>query len=96
MSTAITSIQVDTRPMELSHRRHLVFASFDQLDVDRTMELINDHDPILLRSQFELEKPNLFTWTYLESGPDVWRVALTKINGKHGVDTCCGACGGQG
>jgi uncharacterized protein (DUF2249 family) len=96
MSTAINPIQVDTRPMELSHRRQLVFSSFDQLDIDRTIELINDHDPIVLRSQFELEKPNLFTWTYLESGPNVWRVALTKIKGKHGVDTCCGACGGQG
>ena len=89
MSQASNSIQVDIRPMELGNRRKLVFWTFDQLGVNMTMELVNDHDPLSLRSQ-----PNLFAWTYLESGPDVWRVALTKLKGKHGVDHCCGACGG--
>ena len=96
MSPATTAIQVDTRSMEPGNRRKQVFSTFDQLGVDMTMELVNDHDPEMLRSQFELEKPNLFAWTYLENGPNVWRVALTKLKGKHGVDTCCGACGGQG
>lgn len=94
MSQTTTPIQVDTRPMEPQNRRSLVFWTFDQLGVDMTMELVNDHDPLTLRSQFELEKPNLFSWTTLESGPDVWRVAVTKLKGKHGVDHCCGACGG--
>lgn len=95
MSQATHAIQVDTRPMEPHRRRNLVFWTFDQLGVDMTMELVNDHDPISLRSQFEIEKPNLFSWAYLENGPAVWRVAVTKLKGKHGVDHCCGACGGQ-
>lgn len=94
MSPTNTAIQVDTRPMELGNRRKLVFSTFDELGVDMTMELVYDHDPLSLRSQFKIEKPNLFAWTYLESGPNVWRVALTKLKGKHGVDHCCGACGG--
>jgi uncharacterized protein (DUF2249 family) len=96
MSPATHAIQVDTRPMAPGNRRTLVFWTFDQLGVDRTMELVNDQDPLTLRRQFELEKPNLFSWAYLENGPDVWRVAVTKLKGKHGADHCCGACGGQG
>ena len=94
MPQVIHSIQVVTRPLGSHNRRSLVFSKFDQLGVDMTMVLVNDQDPLTLRNQFELEKPNLFSWTYLESGPDVWRVAVTKLKGKHGVDHCCGACGG--
>ncbi len=94
MTQTAQAIQVDTRPMASKDRRSLVFWTFDHLDTDGTMELLNDHDPVTLRSQFELEKPNLFSWEYLESGPEVWRVAVTKLKGRHGVNHCCGACGG--
>ncbi|MFZ3127679.1 MAG: DUF2249 domain-containing protein [Rhodoferax sp.] len=94
MTPVTQAVEVDTRPMPPKDRRTLVFWTFDQLGVDMTMELVNDHDPVTLRSQFELDKPNLFSWEYLESGPEVWRVAVTKLKGKHGVDHCCGACGG--
>lgn len=94
MTHTAQAIQVDTRPMASKDRRALAFMTFDQLGVDESMELLNDHDPVTLRSQFELEKPNLFSWEALESGPEVWRVAVTKLKGKHGVDSCCGACGG--
>ena len=94
MTASTNAIQIDTRSMDAGKRRSMTFAAFDQLSVDASMELVNDHDAVTLRSQFELEKPNLFSWTTLESGPEVWRVAVTKIKGKHGVDSCCGGCGG--
>ena len=94
MTASTNAIQIDTRTMDAGNRRSMAFAAFDQLSVDASMELVNDHDAVTLRSQFELEKPNLFSWTTLESGPEVWRVAVTKIKGKHGVDSCCGGCGG--
>lgn len=96
MAQTTNSIQIDTRAMAPQLRRSMAFEAFDQLDVDMSMELVNDHNILQLRSQFELEKPNLFTWNDLESGPEVWRAAITKLKGKHGVDHCCGACGGQG
>ena len=94
MTQVTQAVEVDTRPMPAKDRRTLVFWTFEQLGVDMTMELVSDQDPLTLRSQFELDKPNLFSWEYLESGPEVWRVAVTKLKGKHGVDHCCGACGG--
>jgi uncharacterized protein (DUF2249 family) len=94
MTQVTLTPQVDTRHMEARNRRTVAFSVFDQLEVGATMDVLNDQDPTTLRSQFELEKPNLFTWEHLESGPEVWRVAVTKLKGKHGVDHCCGACGG--
>ena len=94
MTPSADAIQVDTRPMTPQNRRSLVFAAFNELGVDGTLELVNDHDPITLRSQFELEKPSLFSWTYLEKGPEVWRVTLTKLEAQQSVNSCCGACGG--
>jgi uncharacterized protein (DUF2249 family) len=94
MIQSANTIQVDTRPIAPQNRRSVVFWTFDQLGVAMAMELLSDHDPIALRAQFEIEKPHLFSWEYLESGPEFWRVAVTKLKGKHGVNHCCGACGG--
>ena len=40
--------------------------------------LVNDHDPKPLRYQFEAEHAGQFTWEYLESGPEVWRVRIGR------------------
>jgi uncharacterized protein (DUF2249 family) len=29
--------------------------------------------------QFQAEMPKRFQWDYLESGPEVWRVNITKV-----------------
>ncbi|MDF2487044.1 MAG: hypothetical protein K0R46_3212, partial [Herbinix sp.] len=51
----------------------------EALQPGEIMELINDHDPRPLHYQFIMERPNTFAWEYLEEGPEVWRVAITKI-----------------
>jgi len=40
---------------------------------------VNDHDPKPLYYQLEAEYPKQFSWTYLESGPTVWRVEIGKF-----------------
>ncbi len=94
MSPSPSVIQVDTRPMSAANRPALVTWAFDQMDANMTMELLSDHDPQLLQRQFETDKVGLFSWEVLESGPEVWRIAVTKRKGQHGVSHCCGACGG--
>lgn len=42
------------------------------------MELINDHDPKPLHYQFLAERADRFEWEYIEQGPEVWRVAISK------------------
>jgi uncharacterized protein (DUF2249 family) len=41
--------------------------------------LVNDHDPKPLYYQLEAEYPRQFSWTYVESGPQVWRVEIGKL-----------------
>lgn len=42
------------------------------------MLLINDHDPVPLRFQFEAMHPGGFTWEYIEQGPEMFQVKIGK------------------
>ena len=47
---------------------------------DAALQLIVDHRPKPLRYQFEMRYGDRFRWTYLEEGPEVWRVRLTSAD----------------
>ncbi len=70
---------VDVREVEPRERHPMIFDCFDQLAQGEVMELVNDHDPKPLYYQFMAEYPNEVGWEYLEQGPEVWRVRLTKL-----------------
>ena len=53
--------------------------TFDALKSGEAFQLINDHDPMPLYYQFQNEKTNTFGWEYVEKGPEVWRVNISKI-----------------
>lgn len=72
------SAQIDVRPLSPKDKHPRIFETFDGLKEGETMELINDHDPKPLQYQFLAERANEFEWEYLEEGPDVWRVAISK------------------
>ncbi|CAH0345785.1 DUF2249 domain-containing protein [Bacillus sp. CECT 9360] len=56
----------------------VIFQTFDRLRSEEVLELINDHDPRPLHYQFMIERPDQFTWEYLQEGPEIWRVAIGK------------------
>lgn len=61
------------------HMKHkVIFETFDQLKPGEAMLLINDHNPIPLRFQFESMHPNGYTWEYLEEGPEIFKVKIGK------------------
>ncbi len=70
--------QVDARKYEPKDKHPVILSTFDGLKPNEVMELINDHDPKPLHYQFLAEMPDKFEWKYLEEGPEVWRVAITK------------------
>lgn len=70
--------QVDARLYEPKDKHPVIFNTFEALNSGEAMELINDHDPRPLHYQFIMELPDRFEWEYLEEGPEVWRVAITK------------------
>lgn len=71
------SDELDVRHVAARERHALIFAAFDRLPVGGGLTLVNDHDPRPLSYQFAADRPNAFTWDYLERGP-VWRVRITR------------------
>ena len=85
--------RIDVRSIVPRERHPLIFSTFGALAPGQSLELVNDHDPRPLYYQFNAEMPGQFEWAYLESGPDTWRVAITRRS-DHGNGSCCGSCGG--
>lgn len=69
---------VDVREITPRERHPLIFNTFDALALDEQFTLVNDHDPKPLYYQFLHERPEQFTWEYLEEGPSVWRVSIGR------------------
>ncbi len=55
-----------------------IFVRFDELDQGETLTIHNDHDPKPLYYQLLGERGNIFNWEYLEEGPELWRVKISK------------------
>ncbi|HJV46451.1 MAG TPA: DUF2249 domain-containing protein [Bacillota bacterium] len=70
--------QVDARKYPPREKHPTIFRAFDELQSGQVMELVNDHDPRPLQYQFMMERPEQFSWEYVEEGPEVWRVAIAK------------------
>lgn len=95
----VPTLSMDLRLLAPRERHALIFARFDALVPGQTLELVNDHDPKPLRHQLEDRAPAAFVWSYLDAGPETWRVRIAKcaagVTAKVG-DSCCsgGACCG--
>src|SRR5690606_7052666 len=70
---------VDVRSLVPAQRHAKIFQLVNELKPGASFTLVNDHDPKPLYYQLEAEYPNQFSWTYLERGPEVWRVEIGKI-----------------
>ena len=71
-------IIVDVRDVPPRDRHPRIFQTFDNLTPGQVLILVNDHDPKPLQYQFMFERSEQFDWTYLEAGPEEWRVAIRK------------------
>ena len=57
---------------------HIV-GTFERLVPGEALEIVVDHDPAPLRQRFAVDRPGASAWTYLERGPDVWRVRVQRL-----------------
>ncbi len=55
-----------------------IFAYYDELNPGEHFILQNDHDPKPLYYQLVGQKGDVFTWEYLEQGPEWWKIKITK------------------
>ncbi|QEL64467.1 hypothetical protein OTERR_09910 [Oryzomicrobium terrae] len=89
-TTVIDKTTIDVREIAPRLRHPLIFDTFDALATGEALLLVNDHDPKPLFYQFQAESPGEFTWEYLESGPDVWRVRIGKAQAGTAPARACG------
>jgi uncharacterized protein (DUF2249 family) len=73
-------VTIDVRDLVPRDRHPLIFKTFDDLAVGTTMLLVNDHDPKPLYYQLLAERPGQAGWEYLEDGPSVWQVRITRLS----------------
>lgn len=78
MHTNSSAVVIDVREIKPRDRHALIFQTFDNLQPGTHFILVNDHAPVPLHYQFMHERSELFTWEYLEEGPDVWQVQIGK------------------
>lgn len=55
-----------------------IFRHFDELKEGGAFQILNDHDPKPLYYQMIAERGNVFTWEYLEKGPQWYKVRIRK------------------
>jgi uncharacterized protein (DUF2249 family) len=79
--TSDTSGQNDTldvRAIPPAQRHPMIFQRFVALPVGESFVLVNDHDPKPLYYQLKFEYSGQLGWDYLEQGPKVWRVRISR------------------
>lgn len=94
-----TPLAIDLRSITPRDRHPIVFSRIDALQPGQSLQLLNDHDPQPLRFQLDDRAFGQFEWATLESGPEVWRVQITRVGARSpqaSSDSCCagGACCG--
>jgi uncharacterized protein (DUF2249 family) len=70
---------LDVRVIPPREKHPAIFETFKALEPGGSFVLVNDHDPKPLRYQFEYEHAGEFGWDYLEQGPVVWRVEISRV-----------------
>lgn len=78
MNAVLTEHLIDVRPMPPRERHPKIFGTWEELAPGEAILLVNDHDPVPLYYQFAAEHIGTFRWEYLEQGPDVFRVRISK------------------
>ena len=80
-NTQTTSEKVlDVRPIPPRSKHPTIFSTFDALEEGEHFVLVNDHDPVPLKHQFNFEREGQMDWKYLDQGPEVWRVKITRVS----------------
>jgi regulator of cell morphogenesis and NO signaling len=64
--------------LEPRQKHPTIFLRFDELAEGESLTIHNDHDPKPLYYQLLGERGNIFTWEYLEEGPEWWKVRISK------------------
>jgi uncharacterized protein (DUF2249 family) len=74
-------VVIDVRDIPKPQRHPLIFQQLEAIPVGGTVVVKNDHNPLPLRGQVEQFFAGQFEWSYLEEGPEIFRLAFKRIAG---------------
>lgn len=74
----VEDIIIDVPAIEPKLKHPTIFQVFDGLAGGESLVIHNDHDPKPVYYQMLGERGDVFTWLYLEQGPEYWKVRITK------------------
>lgn len=81
---------IDVRTISHHERHPRIFAILEALEPGNVFVVVSDHEPRPLQRQVEARFPDVFGWTYVEQGPNVWRAIISRE-----AASCCGCCSGS-
>lgn len=70
--------ELDARLVPHAIRHATIFGALDALAPGRGMVLVAPHDPLPLLAQIEQRAPGAFEVSYLQQGPEAWRLQLVR------------------
>lgn len=71
---------LDIRATEPRHRFEAIMGAYEALPVGGVLRLTVDHDPACMYYTLKATRgDDAFHFDYLERGPEVWRVEVTRL-----------------
>ncbi|MBL7762669.1 MAG: iron-sulfur cluster repair di-iron protein [Chitinophagaceae bacterium] len=74
----VTATSLDVTRIEPRLKHPTIFKHFDELEPGESFIIENDHDPKPLYYELIGERGNIFTWEYIEKGPEWFVVKIAK------------------
>ena len=70
--------ELDARAVPHAIRHSTIFGALDSVRPGGGLVLVAPHDPLPLLAQLERRSPGAFRVSYLDRGPDAWRLQLVR------------------
>ena len=73
-------VELDVCPIEPRHRFETIMGAYEALPAGGRLRLSVDHDPTCMYYTLKATRGDgAFRFVYLERGPEVWRVEVTRL-----------------
>lgn len=69
---------LDTRQIPHAIRHATIFGALGVIAPGISLDLVANHNPLPLLNQLEERRPDDFDVTYIDNGPEVWRLRFTR------------------
>jgi uncharacterized protein (DUF2249 family) len=73
------AIVLDGRTIPHAIRHAAIFGALDAIQPGFSLDLIAPHDPLPLLAQLQQSHPGAFTTSYLQRGPEAWKLRFTRV-----------------